>query len=220
MPGVTKRESPINCIRMMKNISLVILFVLLPGFCFAQNWDIDLLKHINLHRDRSLDMAFQIVTDYAAPLAYSLPVFLYLLSIVKKSSVLKQKSIFMIQAALMTLLIVTMLKYVVNRPRPFVTYPFIQKITSGGSPSFPSGHTADAFVIAVSATLLFSKNWKFILPVWVWAFAVAYSRMALGVHYPSDVLGSMCIGAATAIFLFQFFKKRNASSHGTVAEND
>ena len=77
-------------ITMMKKAFLFILLVLLASYCFAQNWDIDLLKNINLHRDRSLDTLFKIVTDYAAPLAYSVPVFLYFLSIIKKRKVLKE----------------------------------------------------------------------------------------------------------------------------------
>lgn len=191
----------------MKNISLFILFILLSGACFAQNWDIDLLKHINLHRERSLDMAFKIVTDYAAPLAYSIPVFLYLLSIIKKRSVLKQKSIYVIQSALVALLISTALKYMVNRPRPFVTYPFIQKMTSGGSPSFPSGHTSDAFTLAAAVSFAYPR-WYVIFPSYAWAIAVGYSRMDLGVHYPSDVLASVVIAFFSAFICFKLKERK------------
>ena len=81
----------------------------------------------------------------------------------------------------------TGLKFAINRKRPFVTYPDIEKIASAGSKSFPSGHTSDAFATATSLSLAFPK-WYVITPSFVWACAVGYSRMDLGVHYPSDVL--------------------------------
>ncbi|MCB9001395.1 MAG: phosphatase PAP2 family protein [Bacteroidales bacterium] len=40
-------------------------------------------------------------------------------------------------------LFTTILKYSVNRDRPFITYPYIEKLTSSGPPSFPSGHSSE-----------------------------------------------------------------------------
>jgi undecaprenyl-diphosphatase len=95
----------------------------------------------------------------------------------------------------------------VNKPRPFITYDFIQKITSGGSPSFPSGHTTDAFVTAAVLSLAFRK-WYVIVPVYLWALLVAYSRMDLGVHYPSDVLAGMCLGTVMAFIGYRVWHSR------------
>jgi undecaprenyl-diphosphatase len=47
--------------------------------------------------------------------------------------------------------------------------------------------------MATALSLSFSKK-KIIIPVYLWAMLVAYSRMALGVHYPSDVLAGIIIG--------------------------
>ena len=85
------------------------------------------------------------------------------------------------------------LKALIDRDRPFNTYPYIEKLSSGGDSSFPSGHTMEAFAVAAAFLLLFSKT-KIIVPVYFWAFLVAYTRMALGVHYPTDVLAGMVIG--------------------------
>ncbi|MCX7987687.1 MAG: phosphatase PAP2 family protein [Bacteroidales bacterium] len=95
------------------------------------------------------------------------------------------------------------LKYFVNRPRPFDSYPeFFIKKSDGGSPSFPSGHTSIAFATATSLSLLYPK-WYVILPSYLWAGSVAYSRMHLGVHYPSDVLAGAAIGVATAYISYK-----------------
>ncbi len=85
------------------------------------------------------------------------------------------------------------LKALVYRERPFVTHPSIEKLSEAGSSSFPSGHTLEAFAIAAALSLLFSRK-QVVIPVYIWAMLVAYSRMALGVHYPSDVLAGIFIG--------------------------
>lgn len=90
------------------------------------------------------------------------------------------------------------LKYTVNRKRPFVTYPdIIQKDSHAGPKSFPSGHASSAFALATSLSLCYPK-WYVIAPSYIWAFTVGYSRMRLGVHYPTDVLIGALIGSACA----------------------
>lgn len=192
---------------MVKRLSIFLMLMMVTLGCFAQNWDIDLLKNINLHRDRSLDGLFRLITNYAAPIAYSVPVFLLVYSLIKKNKLLKEKSVYVIQSALLALVISTVIKHIVNRARPFVTYLFIEKVTSGGSPSFPSGHTSDAFTLAASLSFAFPK-WYVIVPSFAWAAAVAYSRMDLGVHYPSDVFASIIIAFLSAFTCYQLKQKR------------
>ena len=89
------------------------------------------------------------------------------------------------------------LKPLVGRARPFTANPSIQLLVSKPADySFPSGHTAAAFA-AVSA-LFFAgekKIWKGAL---VLAVLIAFSRLYLYVHYPTDVLGGAVVGAFAA----------------------
>jgi membrane-associated phospholipid phosphatase len=114
-------------------------------------------------------------------------------SIVKKSKpILKQ--FFTLAAVLIVVLIVSQgLKALIFRERPFVTHPYIEKLSEAGSSSFPSGHTLEAFAVATVLSILFSGK-KITVPLYIWATAVAYSRIALGVHYPTDVLAGIIIG--------------------------
>lgn len=90
------------------------------------------------------------------------------------------------------------------RTRPFIRYPFIEKLSTGGNSSFPSGHTLEAFAMATAFTLLLPKRKKPAL-LFLWASLVAYSRMELGVHYPSDVFAGMVIGVFLGIIVCKGF---------------
>jgi membrane-associated phospholipid phosphatase len=102
--------------------------------------------------------------------------------------------------------VTNIMKYTINRDRPFVTYPDITKKSDAGSPSFPSGHTSSAFATATSLTISYPE-WYIIIPSYGWAATVGYSRMHLGVHYPSDVLAGAAIGAGCA-WLTSYVNKR------------
>jgi membrane-associated phospholipid phosphatase len=114
-------------------------------------------------------------------------------SIVKKSRT-NLRQFFTMAAVLIVVLIVSQgLKALIFRDRPFVTHPYIEKLSDAGSSSFPSGHTLEAFAVATALSILFSGK-KITVPLYIWATVVAYSRIALGVHYPSDVLAGIIIG--------------------------
>ncbi len=186
----------------MKKIIFISLFNFLSLSIFCQNIDIDLLKNINLNRNTHLDEMFKTVTNSVAPVAFGVPIVLLSVGLLKKDSSLKKKALYIGSSVLVSAGISTILKYAVNRDRPFITYPFLQNITEGGSPSFPSGHTTDAFALATSVSIAYPK-WYIVTPAYLWAGAVAYSRMDLGVHYPSDVLAAAIIGTGTSYLCYK-----------------
>jgi undecaprenyl-diphosphatase len=130
-------------------------------------------------------------------------------------------------------LICNPLKHAVARPRPFVTLPEARvfgKIGEGYVPpeinadgvdmaagkgshnSMPSSHAANWFAATMTLFLFYRRSLWFMLPL---ALGVSFSRIYNGVHYPSDVLAGMIIGAgyaaAAAIAIeaaWQFFGKK------------
>ena len=64
--------------------------------------------------------------------------------------------------------------------------------------SFPSGHAATSFACATTLALAFPR---LVVPLYVLAAAIAYSRVYVGVHYPLDVVGGAVLGIAVATTL-------------------
>lgn len=89
------------------------------------------------------------------------------------------------------------LKPLVMRPRPYTVNPDVDMLVKKlNDYSFPSGHTGASFASAFA--LIFSKNSpkKLWIPAIVLAVIIAFSRLYLYVHYPTDVLAGMVIGTA------------------------
>ena len=90
-----------------------------------------------------------------------------------------------------------LLKHIVCRPRPFTVNSAIDIIIKAPSGfSFPSSHTATCFAMA-TAIYLFHKRLGII--AYIYASLVAFSRMYLYVHYPSDVFGGVILGICCGI---------------------
>lgn len=94
----------------------------------------------------------------------------------------------------------TFIAAVYLRARPFTTHPELISLPVHVDPaSFPSGHALIAFTIAGSLWFSgFKKLGGYLLFL---AVLVAVGRVAIGVHYPTDVLGGAAIGLAAAWFL-------------------
>jgi undecaprenyl-diphosphatase len=94
-----------------------------------------------------------------------------------------------------------LLSHVVDRPRPFVAHPLTVHLFAAHppDPGFPSDHATASFAIA-AALLLRDRRWG--LPVLGGAVVLAAARVALGLHYPTDVLAGATLGALVALALW------------------
>jgi len=185
---------------------IVLIFLLTCNSCFSQNTDINLLRSVNSNNSSSWDNANKIFSESMTPVSIAVPACVFLAGITNHDSIAKRNSYIMAASFVVSGIVTTGLKYSGNRPRPFVTYPFIIKKSDAGSPSFPSGHTSSAFATATSLSLAYPK-WYVIAPTFFWACSVGYSRMELGVHYPSDVLAGAIIGAGSSWLMWKINKR-------------
>ncbi len=172
------------------------------------NVDQQIVEWLNQNRLKQLDPFFIFITDTASFIAYLIPLLLVVYGFYKRSDYLKFLAVQILCAILLSTLLVTVIKNLIRRQRPFIMDHLIHKLSVGGGYSFPSGHTADAVVTAVSVTLvIYARKWL-LAPLWLWACLVAYSRMLLGVHYPTDLAGAAVIASFCAILIFFLFKKK------------
>ena len=171
----------------------------------AQNPDINLLRDINLNRSKSLDGTFNSITNSAVPLSFAAPVIFWGIGKISGNEKLLQQGVISGSAVALTISVSYLIKYTVNRSRPYKTYSDIQSFSTDNTPSFPSNHTSVAFSAATSLSLAYPK-WYIIVPSYSWASAIAYSRLHLGDHYPSDVLAGAVIGAGSSFVCFKLNK--------------
>jgi len=157
-------------------------------------FDISILRLIHQNRLVAIDQVLYIISFTTSFISIGLLLTILITSFKLKSKPLRHIFFKMLAVFIIAATISFTLKTFIIRERPFKTYPDIEKLSEAGNSSFPSGHTIEAFAIAVAFSILIPKR-KYIIPIFIWASLVAYSRMALGVHYPSDVLSGMIIGA-------------------------
>lgn len=178
---------------------------------FFQDIELEILKFVNVNRNQDFDGFFQFITNSAFYVAFGVPLLLLIIYKIKKNESLVKKPYYLFSVVISSAIVATILKHAINRPRPFITHPIIEKITAGGNPSFPSGHTSDAFAIATAISIAYPK-WYIIILAYTWAITVAYSRMFLGVHYLSDVIAGALLGIGLAFLCKLLLKNKLFSS--------
>ena len=110
--------------------------------------------------------------------------------------------------ALAGILIVTF-KNIYQRPRPEILHLVEEK-----GFSFPSGHSLAVTIMVGTLIVIFSQRimnstWRKVVQIGlgIYLVSVLVSRIYLGVHYPSDVLASLCVGLGVLFMEFPFYDK-------------
>ena len=172
----------------------------------SQNADFTMLKTMNQGEHPNWDKTMKITSVSVYPAMVAVPGSLLLSGYLKDDKVMMRNGFKSSAAIGLNIILTTGFKYSINRERPFVQYPndIIQR-TEVGPYSFPSGHTSCAFASATALTLS-TKKWYVAVPSYIYACGVGYSRMRLGVHFPTDVLGGMAIGIGSSLLVWQIDK--------------
>jgi len=195
---------------------IALLFLVIPMSLFSQNIDVDILKAIHSPDPLPSDGFFRFISNSNMYVYLGTPVTMAVVGLAGHDNELLRNAVVMAAGTAVSYGIAVGLKYTVKRDRPFITYPedFTNKTgyDFSDSYSFPSGHSTTAFATATALTLDYPK-WYVIVPSYAYAGTVAYSRMHLGVHYPSDVLAGALIGSGCAVLSHYVNKKLNSKPH-------
>jgi membrane-associated phospholipid phosphatase len=174
------------------SVCLTVLVIFLCSHGSAQNPDVDLLKAINPRYPTSQYWVQTSASAYWVPAAVFIGSLGY--GFIENDKQILHNAYELVINIVISQAVTEALKITIDRERPADKYPteiFVNGPVHGES--FPSGHTSLAFATATTVALDY-KKWYIVVPAYLWAGSVAYSRMYLGKHYPSDVLGGIIIG--------------------------
>ncbi|MCB0833154.1 MAG: phosphatase PAP2 family protein [Bacteroidetes bacterium] len=194
--------------------STIVFFILTSGVpAIAQNPDVRIFRAINNHHTPFSDHFFQFQSNTVKPLVVAAPLGLLATGLIRKDPAMRDNSVLIISALALNFVFTYTAKPAFNRTRPYKALSNVHTVGSTErSASFPSGHTSAAFALATSASLAYPK-WYVVVPSMLWAGTVGYSRMAMGMHYPTDVLVGAMLGAGCALLIHHFRKPILRQTH-------
>lgn len=120
--------------------------------------------------------------------------------IINHDKQMRQNALYVASSSVVNAVVTMLMKKVVKRPRPFLANLKIKAVYPATHYSFPSGHASTSFTTASALSQAYPK-WYVIAPSFLWAGSVSYSRLYLGVHYPTDVAAGAILGTGTAFSL-------------------
>jgi len=201
------------------------LFKLSISLCFfspilsaqTDNWETGLLRNIEDHRTTGKTSFYKGISASTYLLSIAVPASYLVTGMIKDDKYLKKTALYLTETIVISQVISFSTKAIVNRPRPAVKDPTLTAIHKSRTTSFPSGHTAAAFSIATALTIS-NPKWYVMAPTFTWATLVGYSRLYLGVHYPSDILAGALVGSGSAWLNYRLNKWMHKSKTRNLKE--
>lgn len=162
-----------------------------------ENFDITTLRNIARTRTDTKSQVFRVISDANNYVNIGVPIGLFAVGAINGDKTMRQNALSIGTSTAITAVVNYGIKQLFKRKRPFRKYSNFVAVTQPSGYSFPSGHTSSAFSTAVSLSEAYPK-WYVIAPSLLWSSSVAYSRMYLGVHYPSDIAAGALLGSGLA----------------------
>lgn len=186
-------------------ISLLALFALIFFLVYtqiSQEADVAAFKLVNeAWHVQALDPLFEYASLYGRAYFW-VPVVFF--AWVLGGRKYKKGALTMVLAFLLIIAVGEALKALYFRPRPFEEVSSaIVLLHKPSDSSFPSGHAMIVFGGATIALLFFEK--KYSVPLLLEAALVSYSRVYVGLHYPTDVVAGAALGSGTALLTYAVF---------------
>jgi hypothetical protein len=186
---------------LLKKYMLLVWLTVLSVFAVNSqnnNWEYRWLRSLEDKRTSSGIDFHKTLSKTNGAVCLSVPAGLFITGLIEKDKTLKENALFITESIVISSVITWSLKKTVGRDRPSVNDPAFTAVLDLHNNSFPSGHTSEAFSMATSLSMKYHK-WYVVVPAFAYAGLSGYSRLYLGVHYPTDVLAGALVGSGSAL---------------------
>lgn len=148
---------------------------------------------------------YKFMSGTATPVSFGTPITLFVTGMISNDKTLKKEALFSLESFAISQGLTFATKSIINKPRPHEADSTLFSLKNATNGSFPSGHTSEAFATATSLALI-NRKWYVVVPAYTWAGLVGYSRLYMGVHYPSDVFAGAILGTGSAWISYKLNK--------------
>jgi len=171
--------------------------------------DKELLIFLNGLGSPSFDGLWLLITKQV----YWTPVFLFIFYLVQKKLGWKNFGYYLLFTALLVLVCdqtANLFKWYFERSRPCNDEEIksvIRIIKSSPSYSFFSAHAANSMATTVFTFMILKKHYKYVYLLFLFPLIFAYSRIYLGLHFPSDIITGYVFGATFGFICYKIYQK-------------
>jgi undecaprenyl-diphosphatase len=197
---IQDRFKEIRCHLLAAVLSINLISTQAFGQSRLQQFDEQALINISHHRTEEKTSVFLFLSRTHLYGEIGLPAGLFIGGIASGDSRMRQNALYVASSTAVSAGLTFLIKRLGKRKRPFVKNINIVPVYIARGSSFPSGHTSATTATAMAVSRAYPK-WYVIAPSFLWAGSVGYSRMYLGVHYPTDVAAGAALGVGTALLL-------------------
>lgn len=198
---------------------MIILFCAINSSVFAQNnnWELEYLHRLEDNRSPGKTSFYNTTSASMYVLGIGVPAGYLVAGLAGKNNELKKTALYLFESGAIAQVISISSKRIFGRERPGVKDPTLNPVNDASNYSFPSGHTSGAFALATSVSIV-NPKWYVVIPSFTWAGFVGYSRMYLGVHYPTDVFAGAIVGAGSAWLSYRLNKWMHKTKANTLKD--
>ncbi|MDZ4715133.1 MAG: phosphatase PAP2 family protein [Cytophagales bacterium] len=168
----------------------------------------DFIAALQLKQSPASIRFFQIVSDSISFISLGIPAVVLAFGLYRKRKIWVRQGLIILLGIALGGLISATLKRTIKEPRPYEVDARISQWSVGGSNSFPSGHTVEATAAAIGFSTLLMRTPPVMLLSMIWALLIMFSRIVLGVHNFTDILGGIAVGCMGLLIVHDLFERR------------